>query len=864
MCTLKQNKLFKGLSIILIISFLLMDVTMANPDIYAIKTSTLAVPSIFVNNIGLKLRPLSLNLSSIDEAKLCYSIKNISEYFFEVSGSCSKERERYVAAVMRRELKVRGVDIAPGINLDSIKFESGIIHIVYENNGKEYHIKIDSNHNIEATQKITIDQLTSLKEKFGVTIIGITGPPASGKSVALKAAEKAGYTTIEVDEILRKNLPQKLQETLKTQLGNNVINIEGGINYAVALKDENFPIYRKLIQPFFNATLSRQVKEAIEEKESIVVLECAYLDKLSIRKIVDETWFITRNPKKRAQGKIKRGSQSNLKDAKKSMEQLDGVNDYPEARKNATREIENNYKTKEEFVDYFMKELNDASIKTTVDKQELVSNFVGIQESILKINKMIADNGVGQTVRIGFDRGLKDPEIFSFELPNIDHSDADQAEFISKYVVLELYNRAGIYGANKMLVSCSSELFEGIHKVFYQGVDGDKSKGYHLMEEYFNLVYGANCQLKHVNKKVINALERKQNQRNIDANPKKGKIIGIDIGKSDVKAIASINGEVKATVRFDWSPEQITNTKEHLLNIKNAIEKVKAEASMTDIDAIGISINLAVVDNKVTGTGPVLNGVIESGKYKKKKFKKQIYNMADIFGKEFNAPVFILNDGDAAAVQVSVDMQLPSTLALSLGSGLAGGFVDNKNMVTDWLTEMGNVVIDTSDDAPGHSFSKVKGASQRYLSQRAVFRLAEMVNLELLGDTEAAKLRDAQNKFENGTKEEKEKTKKIFMEIAQYIATYAQTTNQILNEKNMILFGRVTEGQAGKYMLAQAQRLAQQQGVNVNIMFPDIPNITQTQEKLIQTHGQAIGAAYHASSQMQGKEDYAHFSAYAI
>jgi len=129
---------------------------------------------------------------------------------------------------------------------------------------------------------------------------------------------------------------------------------------------------------------------------------------------------------------------------------------------------------------------------------------------------------------------------------------------------------------------------------------------------------------------------------------------------------------------------------------------------LNSIDGIGISINLAVNSNQPTGLGPVLNGVTENGLYKNEDFKNTIHNISSIFSNEFNVPVYVLNDGDAAAVQVSVDMKLPNTLALSLGSGLAGGFVDSNNMVTDWLTEMGNIIIDIDENAVGHSFSKVK------------------------------------------------------------------------------------------------------------------------------------------------------------
>ena len=60
----------------------------------------------------------------------------------------------------------------------------------------------------------------------------------------------------------------------------------------------------------------------------------------------------------------------------------------------------------------------------------------------------------------------------------------------------------------------------------------------------------------------------------------------------------------------------------------------------------------------------------------------------NILSQQFELPVFVLNDGDAAAVQTSVDMGLPKTLSISGGTGLAMGYGS-----TELLTEGGNVII---------------------------------------------------------------------------------------------------------------------------------------------------------------------------
>ncbi|MDD4203255.1 MAG: glycosyltransferase, partial [Candidatus Omnitrophica bacterium] len=148
MHSIKQNHFFKIISVVLIISFLVMDISWANPDLGKTRTTTLAVPTMFQGNMPM-LDFKGIELAPMQKAELMYSLSNIADYFFEVSDNIAKDRENYVAEVMRRELKAKGVTIAEGIDLDSIKFENGVVYITYEINSIEYLIRIDSNKNID-------------------------------------------------------------------------------------------------------------------------------------------------------------------------------------------------------------------------------------------------------------------------------------------------------------------------------------------------------------------------------------------------------------------------------------------------------------------------------------------------------------------------------------------------------------------------------------------------------------------------------------------------------------------------------------------------------------------------------------------
>ena len=235
MHSIKQNSFFKIISIILIISFLVMDISWANPDFGKTQTTTLAIPSMFSNNMTIP-SSMEAKFTPMEKAGFLFSIRNIGDYFFGVADNIAIDRENFVAGVMRSELKADKIDIAPGIDLDSIKFENGIVYVPYQTGNKDYVITIDANrkveiHSKELPKQKTISQLEKYSDQLTeIADIGFNGD----KDAALKQIIE-----------WQKDFKQKL---------NKDISVEQLFTIKWAEKDENATEYFKVVDRKGNQT----------------------------------------------------------------------------------------------------------------------------------------------------------------------------------------------------------------------------------------------------------------------------------------------------------------------------------------------------------------------------------------------------------------------------------------------------------------------------------------------------------------------------------------------------------------------------------------------------------------------------------
>ncbi len=473
----------------------------------------------------------------------------------------------------------------------------------------------------------------------------------------------------------------------------------------------------------------------------------------------------------------------------------------------------------------------------------LTDNFIPASE----INRTRIQNSSNpQTVRVSFERdGGEFRQVSEITIPGYNPSSSRSVEASARQLVREVYNRLTIFGAVDVKIDANQDLFDKFQEVFSGALDADveDGKGLSALGDFMNTVYQTDqFNISRVDEGALDNLESTPIEPVADIDTS-GSYLGIDVGGSDVKAVIVKDGKLVRSKVVKWSPSTITNPKAeggHIDTLSKLINGIISEIEPSDgltredLQAIGLSVNLAVANNKITGVGPVVQGIEDEG-------ERAIIRVLDnILSQEFEMPVFVLNDGDAAAVQSSVDMGLPKTLSLAGGTGLAMGYGSGELM-----NEGGNFIIDVNESAARHSFNGVPGAAQQYISQRPIFRLAEQAGIDLSDfDREADKLERIQQLYEDGDK----RAEAVYDLLPQYIVEFIQGVGGILDIENVVLFGRITKGQAGRDLLAKTQIELDRTATGVKIHFPQAPE--GVDQELYQEVGQAIGATYFAAKKL--------------
>jgi predicted NBD/HSP70 family sugar kinase len=302
--------------------------------------------------------------------------------------------------------------------------------------------------------------------------------------------------------------------------------------------------------------------------------------------------------------------------------------------------------------------------------------------------------------------------------------------------------------------------------------------------------------------------------------------IGFDLGASDIKVSAVVDGEVIFSREIVWEPRQQSAPQYHYNEIMAALRM--AAARMPRVDAIGGSAAGVYIDNRVM-VASLFRGV------PKVRFD-EARNLFLRIREELGVPLVVVNDGEVTALAGSMSLEDNGVLGIALGSSEAGGYVTGKGNITDWLNELAFAPIDYNPNAPKDEWSGDIGCGARYLSQQCVFRLAPKAGIKIPGDiTDAEKLEFVQQKLEAGH----EGAARIWQSIGYYlgyaIAHYADFYDDL---KHVLILGRCTSGKGGPIILNGANEVLAAE-------FPELaPRITiQLPDEKSRRVGQSIAAA---------------------
>ena len=285
--------------------------------------------------------------------------------------------------------------------------------------------------------------------------------------------------------------------------------------------------------------------------------------------------------------------------------------------------------------------------------------------------------------------------------------------------------------------------------------------------------------------------------------------IGFDLGASDRKVAAVIDGEEVFSEEKVWDPQGNSDPEYHYREIKDGIET--ARRHLDRVDAIGGSSAGVIVDNRVMVAS--LFRSVPPDAYPRAR---------DVFlrlREEYGVPFEVANDGDVTALAGSMSLNEDRVLGIAMGSSEAAGYVDAAGNITGWLNELAFAPIDLSPDGAVDEWSRDRGCGVQCLTQQAVFRLAPSVGIDLTGtEVLAEKLKVAQAALESGH----EGARKIWETIGVYFGYAVAHYAAFYDISHVLVLGRVTSGSGGDIIVENALRVAEAEGFRqIPISLPD-------------------------------------------
>jgi predicted NBD/HSP70 family sugar kinase len=271
--------------------------------------------------------------------------------------------------------------------------------------------------------------------------------------------------------------------------------------------------------------------------------------------------------------------------------------------------------------------------------------------------------------------------------------------------------------------------------------------------------------------------------------------LGFDLGASDRKVSAVVDGEPVFTEEVPWDPRNQTDPAYHYHQIMSGLHQ--AASYLPRVDAIGGSAAGIYIDNQAM-VASLFRGIPRDS------FKKKIRKMFLRMHKEWRVPLEVVNDGEVTALAGSMSLNANRILGIAMGSSQAGGYVNERGNITGWLNELAFAPIDYHEQAPIDEWSGDAGCGVQYFSQQAVFRLAQTAGINLDESLlPVDKLKAVQELLVKGD----ERARQIFETIGCYLGYGIAHYADFYDMAHVLILGRVTSGEAGPVIVEKAKEV---------------------------------------------------------
>jgi len=303
--------------------------------------------------------------------------------------------------------------------------------------------------------------------------------------------------------------------------------------------------------------------------------------------------------------------------------------------------------------------------------------------------------------------------------------------------------------------------------------------------------------------------------------------IGFDLGGSDRKVAALIDGVVVFSDETVWDPYYKPDPQYHFDGIMDSLRK--AAAHLPRVDAIGGSAAGVYVNNRVK-VGSLFRGVPDDV------FDARVRNLFLEIRQACNGvPLEVVNDGEVTALAGSMSLGANAILGIAFGTSTAAGYVTADGNITSWLNELAFVPIDYNPAAPVDEWSGDYGVGAQYFSQQCVGRLMPAAGIDSPAELPLPeRLKLVQTLMLEGDS----RAKKIYQTIGTYLGYGIAHFSAFYDIRHVLVLGRVMTGSGGDVILDGAREV-------LEVEFPELGHqiafhVPGEHDK---RHGQAIAAA---------------------
>jgi len=406
-------------------------------------------------------------------------------------------------------------------------------------------------------------------------------------------------------------------------------------------------------------------------------------------------------------------------------------------------------------------------------------------------------------LRLAVERG--DGSISTYETvlipPKAAHVDATHL-YVERIVKMLLWQRGGW----KVYVGGPAEIGDHIRQVY--SPTGTRKFDYEFMGDVYEHKFEV------VATTADRVPQRKETSvplgRHLD-----GCRVGFDLGASDRKASAVVNGQAVFSEEVVWDPRNASDPEYHYQGVMDSIKR--AASHMPRLDAVGGSAAGVYINNRVR-VASLYRGVPKS----------QFEKIASLFLRirdELGVPLEVVNDGEVTALAGSMSLNDNPVLGVALGSSQAAGYADHEGNITGWLNELAFAPIDYRANAPADEWSGDIGCGVQYFSQQGSNRVATCAGLQFPADMPLPeRLVALQKKMAAGDP----LAKRVYETIGTYLGYGVAHYADFYALKHVLILGRVTTGQGGEIILKKSLEVLRadfpELASRISVALPDEAN----------------------------------------